>query len=72
MIHRSEKKLKLHNFKLFACSITLHIRRVDRIKTHATINCQKSGRPAGRPVAGKVPRQPLCTERESIFVNAQS
>ena len=51
-----------------ACSIKCHTLQVVRIKIHATITCQKSGRPAaGRWRAGSVHCYPLYAQIETMM-----
>ena len=38
---RRKKKTKIKNLQLIAGSIKWHKHQVDRVKTHATITCQK-------------------------------
>ena len=68
MKHQSDK---IENF-IFYKSNQIAQMPVDLIKTHSTIACQKSGRPAGRPVAGKVPCRLLSAQIETIVANFRS
>ena len=68
--HWSDKS-NCDRLQFIVCAIKSLKRHVDQIKTHVTITCQKSGRPAVGWPAGKALRLPLCVEMEqfSLMLN---